>query len=309
MSEPPAPTQRMISGSDRTPLAIQDHGGPEGAPTVLLVHGYPDDHHVWDLVVPNLIDTHRVHTFDVRGAGASAAPAHRTGYRLDRLVADIGVVSDRVSPDAPVHLVGHDWGSIQCWSAALDPRVGPRIASFTSMSGPSLDHVARWSRSRRRPGGGNWRDLLRQGSSSWYIQAFHTPLAPLFWRTVLARRWPDLLRRDPSIRTDEHWPGPTLTRDAVNGIELYRANMLPALRRPTSDRTSVPVQLVIARNDPFVTPALLDGIEDLAPNLLRVELDAGHWSPRSHPEDVATLVAEHIGRNRNEPTRSTSCPA
>lgn len=287
----------MIPGSDRLPLVLQDHGGPDGAPPVLLVHGYPDDHHVWDLVAPLLAADHRVFTFDVRGAGGSAAPAGRAGYRLDRLIADLATVAEEVSPDEPVHLVGHDWGSIQCWSAVLDPAVSRRIASFTSMSGPSLDHVAHWARIRRRPGGRRWRELIGQGLSSWYIYAFHTPLASWFWRTGLARRWPDLLRLREAVRVDDRWPGPNLVRNGVNGIELYRANMLPTLRRPSSDPTAVPVQLLIARRDPFVTPTLLDGIEALAPDLVRVELDAGHWLPRSHAAELSALVAEHIARN------------
>src|SRR5699024_8991335 len=131
-------------GSDGLPLAVQDHGGAENAPTVLLVHGYPDDHHVWDLIVSELIADHRVVTFDVRGTGDSAAPAQRRGYRLHHLIADIEAVTNAVSPSRPVHLVGHDWGSIQGWSAVLDPQVGQRIASYTSMSGPALEHIARW---------------------------------------------------------------------------------------------------------------------------------------------------------------------
>ena len=60
-------------------------------------------------------------------------------------------VVDAVSPERPVHLVGHDWGSIQAWAAVTDPSLGDRFASFTSMSGPSLDHVGRVGPSAPRP--------------------------------------------------------------------------------------------------------------------------------------------------------------
>lgn len=291
-----APVTTVLTGSGGLPLAVQDHGGADDAPTVLLVHGYPDDHHVWDLVVPHLLADHRVVTFDVRGAGDSAAPADRSGYRLEHLVADIAIVIAAVSPDRPVHLVGHDWGSIQCWSAVLDADVAARIASYTSMSGPSLEHIARWIAARRRPGAGRWSAAARQAFRSWYIYAFHTPLAPLAWRSGLTRRWPELLRRGDDVRIDESWPGPLLERNAVNGIELYRANMLPALRGSTAAPTPVPVRLIIARRDPFVTPALLEGIEEIAPNLIRRELEVGHWAPRSDPDVIAHEIREQVAR-------------
>lgn len=291
------PIEQRIDTPDGLRLTVQDHGGPVDADTILFVHGYPDDHHVWDLIVNRLRSHHRIITFDVRGAGASMAPSDRSGYRLDRLVTDIDTVVATMSPDRPVHLVGHDWGSIQAWSTVLRPDAATRYASFTTMSGPALEHVARWIRARRRPGAHRWSQALAQGLRSWYVYAFHSPLAPLAWRHGLARRWPTLLRRAEPVQTDDAWPGPDLQRNAVNGISLYRANMLPALRTEASAITSVPVQLLIARRDRFVGPALLDGIDDLASDLVRTELDAGHWAPRSHPDLVAARILDHITRN------------
>jgi hypothetical protein len=71
----------------------------------------------------------------------------------------------------PFHLVAHDWGSIQCWEAVTDPANAARLASYTSISGPCLDHVFRAPT--------NFRQTLK----SWYIAFFHLPLVPqLVWR-------------------------------------------------------------------------------------------------------------------------------
>ena len=67
--------------------------GPDDGPVVVLVHGYPDNRTVWDLVVADLERDHRVATYDVRGAGESTAPASRSGYKLNRLVDDLLEVS------------------------------------------------------------------------------------------------------------------------------------------------------------------------------------------------------------------------
>lgn len=291
------PNVGRVVAPDGVALSYADHGGPDGAPVLILVHGYPDDRHVWDLVVPDLVVDHRVVTPDVRGAGHSAAPVDRRGYRTDRLVADLLTVADAVAPDEPIHLVGHDWGSIGSWAAVLDPVVARRIASYSSLSGPPLDHIAGWLDRHRRPGDGRWRALLTQAASSWYVYLFHTPLAPLAWRCGLARRWPRLLRRAERVQVDDRWPGPNLLRDAVDGIQLYRANMFHQLRRHRGLTTDVPVQLIVARRDPFVTERLLDGLESTAADLVRVSIDSGHWAPRSRPTEIADLIREHVARN------------
>lgn len=288
------PSVTVVEGSGGTRLAVQDHGGT--GPTIVLVHGYPDDHHVWDLVVPDLTADHRVVSYDVRGAGGSEAPTATADYRLEHLVADLAAVIDAVSPDERVHLVAHDWGSIQTWAAVVDPRVARRVASYTSMSGPGLDHVANWMAARRRPGWTRWKEAAGQGLHSWYIVAFHTPIAPLAFKAGLGRRWGAILQRGERVTVDDIWPGPDITADAVNGMRLYRANMFQRIRRPERTHTDVPVQLVVALRDPFVPPRLLDGIEDIAPDLVRVEVDAKHWLPRSKPEVVARLVREHTTR-------------
>ena len=61
-------------------LAVRDWPNP-GAPTVILVHGYPDSQVVWEPVAGRLAEQHglRVITYDVRGAGHSTAPPDRSG--------------------------------------------------------------------------------------------------------------------------------------------------------------------------------------------------------------------------------------
>ncbi len=295
----PPPTRRSVEGHEGLTLAVQERGIGAG-PTVVLVHGYPDDHAVWDLVAEQLAADHHVVTYDVRGAGDSGVPANRVGYRLEALIGDLVAVVDAVSPHVPVHVAAHDWGSIQAWSAMVDrsashrPDGGVRLASFTSMSGPGLEHVANWMQARRKPGAGRWGQAARQAASSWYIYAFHTPLAPLAWHHGLAKRWPEVLRRTEDVIIDDRWPGPRLADDAARGIGLYRANMFQTASRPRAVSTDVPVQLIVPADDPFVSPRLLDGIDEIAPDLTRRDVSGGHWLPRSQPEAVAGWIADHI---------------
>ena len=87
-----------VISADGLALAVYSDGDP-GAPTVVAVHGYPDDHTVFDGVVDALSGSHHVVTYDVRGAGASGTPAGPEGYDLERLAEDLRAVVDAVSPD------------------------------------------------------------------------------------------------------------------------------------------------------------------------------------------------------------------
>ncbi|MFF2042019.1 SDR family oxidoreductase [Kitasatospora sp. NPDC058170] len=272
-------TRRRTVHSGGLPLAVFEEGDPD-APTVLLVHGYPDTHAVWDDVAADLARDHHVVRYDVRGAGASGAPASRDGYRLEQLAADLFAVADAVSPDRPVHVVAHDWGSLQSWEAVTTPGAEQRLASYTTMSGPCLDHMGHWLRERyRRPTPRHLRQLLAQGVASWYITAFHLPyLAPGIWRLGLARAWPRVLRDLEEVTPRAGHPQPTLRRDAVRGIELYRANMRPTLRNPRERPTEVPVQLITLTRDHYVGTHLSEGLERWVPHLTRRSLHATHWS-------------------------------
>ena len=269
--------------SEGARLAVHERGD-RSAPTVVLVHGFPDTHRVWDGVAAELAGEFHVVAYDVRGAGASSAPRGLAAYRLPVLARDLLAVVAAVSPDAPAHVVGHDWGSIQAWEAVTTP--GAPIASFTSVSGPCLDHVGHLLRRERGP------RHLRQLLHSWYIAAFHVPVvAPLVWRHVVGPRWGDVLRRVEGVSADVQ---PTIVRDGVNGMALYRANFVPRLRSPRVRRTDVPVQLVQLSRDRYVTAAAVEDVERWATDVRRRELDAGHWAPVTHARALALLVAEHV---------------
>jgi hypothetical protein len=58
--------------------------------------------------------------------------------------------------------------------------------------------------------------------------------------------------------------------------------------------TDTPVQLVVPMADRYVTPALLDGLENWASLVWRRESDAGHWIIATHSDQIATWVREVV---------------
>ncbi|MGH3937898.1 MAG: SDR family oxidoreductase [Pseudonocardiaceae bacterium] len=282
----------QVTATDGVPLHVYE-SGQAAASTVVCVHGYPDDHTVWVDVAAELVSRHHVVTYDVRGAGKSGKPRERRAYRLDQLAEDLAAVVDAVSPDRPVHLLAHDWGAIQTWHAVTGPWLRGRVASYTSISGPCLDHAQRWFRARlRRPTPRALRELIMQLGSSWYIALFQLPLLPeLAWRTGLAQR---------SLALLEPTNTPAVS-DAVTGLALYRANMVTRRSQSGPRRTDIPVQILAPQWDPFVSVTLQTDIKQWVPDLAVRVLPAGHWLPRTHPETVARATSELIEHTEGGP--------
>lgn len=286
-----------VTASDGVTLAVHAYTEIDRRrPTVLAIHGYPDNHHVWDGVAEQLSDRFNVVAYDVRGAGESSRPASRIGYRLTRLAVDVGAVIDGLGVDS-VHLLGHDWGSIQGWAAVTDESVSPKIASYTSISGPHLNYAGRFLRSARTPRA--VADVVRQFLASGYIWFFLCPLVPeLAIRSGatmkvfaaverIGRAGAESPRRAAPLRSVD---------DYLNGLNLYRANMPGPILSPGSHlpQTIVPVQVLIARQDHFVTPALQRFTGSIPPGGRIVPIEGGHWVVASHPGVIARRIDEWV---------------
>lgn len=298
MTDPSAPilTQHTISSEGLT-LGVWE--GPDNGPTLVFVHGFPDTHVVWEPVIERLADRFHCIAYDVRGAGASDKPASQADYFSAHLVTDLVAVIDGFSPDKPVHVVGHDWGSVQSWDAVIsepsDARLTGRIASFTTISGPCLDHARAFVTSALA---GSWQQrqqALQQAGRSWYVYAFQLPVVP---ELVLRQLTERMLAKLPE--SSDHF-AETLPDDAAHGVNLYRANLRRRPALPDGPRTSLPVQLVVPLRDKYVTPAAVSNVEAFASDLTRVEVDAGHWLPRTHPGELASLVESFVTQVESRP--------
>lgn len=284
-------THRIDSGGVH--LHAVTEGNPEGPPLV-LVHGYPDNHRVWDRVVAELADEFWLVRYDVRGAGASSKPRRTRDYRLPYLAGDLQAVVDQLLPGRPFHLLAHDWGSIQSWESVTTEPLNRRILSFTSISGPSLDHVGHWLRSQWRNlrGGGTGR-VLRQLQSSWYVFLFQLPVLPeLAWQGGLDRLWPAYLRAREGV-TDARRTE-CQKADGRFGVKLYRANFLPRLARPAERHARCPVQLLVPTQDHYVGPQVFEQLEQWVQSLTRRELAAPHWAPMTDAGAIAAAVREFV---------------
>lgn len=274
-----------ISTQDNQKLCAKTWGNAE-KPALVLVHGYPDNQEVWGPIIEQLIHDFYIITYDVRGAGQSSVPKRIRDYALPRLSLDLECVVNELLPHRSFHLAAHDWGSIQSWESVTEGKFKQRILSYTTISGPCLDHAAFWMRDQfmhEKP------KFFKQLFKSWYIVAFQLPiLAPTVWHFFSPQRWGKVLNQ---LEKTKGLPlNQNIAKDGEHGIGLYRANFGPRLTMPRQRHAICPVQAVVLKQDKFVSPELIDEMPKWVANFERVEVDANHWAILSRPQEIAQYI-------------------
>ena len=102
-------------------IDLSVHLGGQGPPLVLL-HGYPQNHMCWARVAPELARRFRCIVPDLRGYGASDAPAddpEHTVYAKRTMALDVVALLDALGLEAAA-LAGHDRGARVAYRLALD---------------------------------------------------------------------------------------------------------------------------------------------------------------------------------------------
>jgi pimeloyl-ACP methyl ester carboxylesterase len=136
--------------------------GDEGAPLVLLLHGFPQSLYSWRDQVPALGENgfHAV-AVNQRGYSPGARPVGIDAYKTPLIVADALAIADALGAER-FHLVGHDWGGQIAWLlAAQHPN---RLKSLAMLSRP---HPAAFARA--------WAEDPKQQERSKHHRAFQNP--------------------------------------------------------------------------------------------------------------------------------------
>lgn len=132
-------------------------------PLVLLCHGFPELWYSWRHQLTALAAAgYQAVAPDMRGYGGTDAPAEVDAYTLLHLVGDMVELVHELGEQQAV-IVGHDWGALVAWNAAL-----MRPDLFRAVVGMSVPFSP--------PGRVEFLSALkRQGIDDFYIQYFQTP--------------------------------------------------------------------------------------------------------------------------------------
>ena len=259
--------------------------GPEDAPPVVLLHGWPQNWWCWRHVVPLLADRYRLVMPDLRGHGWTSVPD--SGYDKEQLATDLlGLIDVLELPQ--VGLVGHDWGGWTGFLACL--REPARFERYVAISIPPPSM-------RLHP-----RAML----DSWRI-AYQVLLASPAGPILLQQR-PDVVRRAVVAGAQNREATTEFDADlyarllqeperARASCLLYRSFLLedaPSLLigRYRDAELEVPTTLLYGSHDVVVRPWMLSGGPGFRRRLaIRSTDDAGHWLPEERPDLVAEAVA------------------
>lgn len=264
--------------------------GPENAPLVLLLHGYPQTLQTWAHQVPALGDAgFRAVAPNQRGYSPGARPDAVEAYHVDYLVADILGMADALGHEK-FHLVGHDWGGAVSWLvAATAPE---RLMSLSVLSRP---HPFAFRRALK--------ETEDQPHRSRHHKAFQNPETENLLLEDGARR----LRRglaDNHVgeQAIEAYLGVLGEKPALTAaLNWYRAALGDLSRGPSVPTEhlgaiSVPTLYIWGDDDASVGPDAANWTGDFveAPYKLETLKGIGHFSTDQAPEAVSDLLLGHI---------------
>ncbi|MER7787618.1 alpha/beta fold hydrolase [Streptomyces sp. NPDC097640] len=125
---PVAVSELSVISADGSRLHAELHG-PEGAPAVVLAHGWTCSTAFWAPIVRELAADHRVVLYDQRGHGRSPA-AGPGGYSTHALADDLAaVLQQTLAPGERAVVVGHSMGGMTLMAAADRPQLRERAAA------------------------------------------------------------------------------------------------------------------------------------------------------------------------------------
>jgi haloalkane dehalogenase len=287
----PQPEQENVFSSvthvvERDPyrLTARESGGQE--PAVILMHGFPDDLHLYDRLVPYLSPLRRVITFDFLGWGTSEKPLGYP-YTAANQVKDLDAVVEHFHLEQVV-LVAHDASGPPAidWALAHPDRVAALVLLNTYYC---------------------FMPMLKTPEAIWL---FSTPIVRNVAQGV-SKAFNNFL-----FRRMYWWQVGRFMRDAAARAEfvplLYQQfaaspSTQPAffrlnedLRLTVRDRTSKipamksfarPVRIIFGEADPYLNAGVARRFHDLFPTSdLFLVPGARHYVQIDEPEEVARLI-------------------
>ncbi len=267
-------------------------------PPIVLMHGFPDDHNIYEKVLP-LLSPRRVIAFDWHGYGRSER-TELGGFSLKEHVAEVEALLDKLGIDRAV-LVGHDAS-------------GPDAVAFAVAHPQRVAHLVLLNTMF-----GHLPSLLLPEMIRLLADPTLTPLADAMINDDLQRLW--LLQF-----TADHWGMSALDPqgvavksilpqffgsadqfDALAAIRAWTATLFDSLDEQDKLVDSgalgdleVPVSVIFGEADRYLNPSLAREIAGLftGPSL-HVVPDASHWPQHDQPQLVADLLA-HIANTASQ---------
>lgn len=280
---PPAARRELVAVSaDGARLHAEVHG-EEGAPAVVLAHGWTCSTAFWAAQIRDLAKDHRVIAYDQRGHGRSpASRTHSTTALADDLVAVLGAA---LAPGERAVLAGHSMGGMTIMAAAGRPEFAEHTAAALLCSTGSARLVEeamvlpiRAGRVRTRVTGA--------------VLGSRAPLGPV---TPIARKVLKYATMGAGSAPDKVEACARIVHACPTGVRHAWSQVLAGLDLDAElARLTVPTAVIGGKDDRLTPVVHARGIAAALPNCVGLtELTGtGHMTPIEAPEAVTDAVRE-----------------
>lgn len=251
--------------------------------TVVLLHGYTQNSHMWRPLIKQLAKNHRVIAPDLRGFGASSLD--QSNYTKAVMADDVHALAEALKL-GKVRIVGHDIGLMVAYAyAAKFPQDVDRIALMDAFL----------------PGIGNWKDvwLLRD---LWHFHFYgKTPLALVsgreriyfehFWNDFAADPQHSVPEADRRLYTAAY-AKPNAMRA---GFEVFRAFEQDAVDFAALGKTALPMPMLVLTGEKASGEFLIQQARLVATNVTGVVVKgSGHWLMEEAPDQVIPALVKFL---------------
>jgi pimeloyl-ACP methyl ester carboxylesterase len=242
--------------------------------TVVLLHGFPLDHGMWEAQIEALAREFRVIAPDLRGFGKSTLEPDdvEQGVSMERYAADVVAALVALNVAEPVVLAGFSMGGYAAWQFALKHPQRLRGLSLvdTRAAGDADDAAA------------NRRKMAQ---------------AVLDQRSVE----PALAMLPKLLSAETHELRPEIVAAVTDMIERQSPEAIAAAQRGMARRPDVRGELpriacpclgIVGLSDTISPPKEMQEIIAALPDARLVEIPGGHTTPVENPDDVTAALKE-----------------
>ncbi len=291
--KPTAPTvyHRTIEIEGQT--VFYREAGPEDAPAILLLHGFPTSSHMFRNLIPALADSYRVVAPDYPGYGQSSMPsADDFEYTFDHMAEIIEAFTAEVALDR-FSLYLMDYGA----------PVGFRLA--TKYPG-RIDALIVQNGNAYEDGLGDFWIPLK---AYWNDQSSENEAALRNLLTIDATKWQYTHgTRNAEAISPDNWTIDQALLDRPGNVDIQLAMFLDYRSNPplypewqSYLRKHQPPTLVVWGKNDVIFPA--EGAHPYKRDLTNIEfhlLDTGHFALEEDGEQITQLIRDFLGRNAKQ---------
>jgi pimeloyl-ACP methyl ester carboxylesterase len=258
--------------------------GADGAPKLLLLHGFPSAGHMFRDLIPLLVDRFHIVAPDLPGFGNSDAP--RRGHSFDRIAATIDRFTEIVGFDRYAIYV-FDYGAPTGFRLAM--KHPERIAAIISQNGNAYEEGLSegWNPIRAY-----WQDPSPANRDA--LKAFLEPETTI-WQYTHGVPDPSVVSPDGYSLDNFYLARPGAHEAQLDLFGDYKSNiaLYPAFQ--TYFRTHKPPLLAVwGKNDPFFLPPGAEAFKRDAPDAIVRFLDTGHFALETHAAEIAAAIRDFL---------------